>query len=318
MIVNDNGTGIGCLHAGGVEIQFGGVRRPAGGDQQRIAGERFVIQGDREVAVVKVDTLGAGLDKHANPFSLERLGEFVTQGRLFLRQQLGPREHGHLGPKAAVGLRGFQRDNRRSDDRQVFRCRRRKQRFGGGPIRHLGKPRDFGDGRRRTRCDQKPIRRYSCLGTVRSADKKRIPILKGRGSADELDGFVAFQNAFVFGVAQLVDARNLLRQHGATIDRRLVPLQAVEGMMALMLCQLRATDHDFRRHATNVHARATNDLSALDHSHRSAFFDHLEGGRKGARAGAYDGDVQTVAAARRGAVVAEQSPFVTLALQCTQ
>jgi hypothetical protein len=106
------------------------------------------------------------------------------------------------------------------------------------------------------------------------------------------DGRVAVQDAFVLGVAQFIDARLLLGQQFAAINRGTVAAMPPSNGLSRRKWAMGSADHDLGRHAADIDAGA--DGAALDQRDVRALLDGLQRRRHRGSAAANDGDVQSV------------------------
>ncbi len=89
-------------------------------------------------------------------------------------------------------------------------------------------------------------------------------------------------------------------------------------MLALLLCEVSAADHDLGGYATDIDTSSSYDVAAFNHCDRGAFLHHFQCCGKGSGAGSHDGNVQTAASTcKRVAIIVEYSALVPFAFQCT-
>ena len=131
---------------------------------------------------------------------------------------------------------------------------------------------------------------------------------------------VAFQNTFVFRLAQFIDTRALLCQQLAAVDSRFAVRQTIERIASLMLRQLCAANHDLGGDAAYVHTRATDDIGAFYQGDRCTALHCPGSGSKRAGAGTNDNDVRSpvATAVDRLPIATEQFSAVALAGQCVE
>ncbi len=131
---------------------------------------------------------------------------------------------------------------------------------------------------------------------------QRSVVLEPGGAVQGGDGGLTLDDAFIFGVAQLVHPRLLLGEQfvaqdggGGGWDAR------VERAAAAQLGDVRGADHDLGRHTADVDASAA-DHPAFDQRDARAAVGRLDRRRHGRAAAADDGDAQIagVTAGRMG------------------
>ena len=120
---------------------------------------------------------------------------------------------------------------------------------------------------------------------------------KACASSKQPDGHVALEQFFVFLLAEFVDPRRLLRQHLPAVNDGLYGRKTAERVTTLLLGQLRATNHDFGRHAADVDAGTADRVAALDQGHGCTLLCRAYRGGKSRGTGTDDGDIETVFAA---------------------
>ncbi len=107
------------------------------------------------------------------------------------------------------------------------------------------------------------------------------------------DGWIAVQDAFVFGVPQFIDTGLLLGQQFAAVNRRhSCRNTAVERTFPAQMGNMGSADHDLGRHTADIDAGAA-DGAAFDQRDRRALLDGLQRRRHRGPAAANDGDMQT-------------------------
>ncbi len=110
---------------------------------------------------------------------------------------------------------------------------------------------------------------------------ERVAVLEAGGATQHGDGWGAFQNAFVLGVAQFVDTTLLLGEQPFAQDKRRRGGQsAIKRTFAAQMGHVRGANHDLGGHAADVDAGAADD-AALDQGDAGPPFYRLERGRHG-------------------------------------
>ncbi len=304
VVIDHDGAARIALHAGSVQIERRGVGRAARGHQQALGPNLALVRGQREAAVGVGHRADLGVGQHGEALFAQRGGEGLTDVRVFARQQGVARQEGDLAAQAGVGLGQFQRHNRRTDDRQARRNRVTFQRLGRRPVRRGLQTSNGGNGRAGAGGDQAAVKAHPAFAAVVQRHDQRSGVFEPSRAAQGGDGRLAFENAFILGVAQLIHARLLLREQLVAQDGGRARLDArVERAVAPQMGDVRGADHDFGRYAADVDAGAA-DHPALDQRDLRAAVGRLDRRRHRRAAAADDGNVQTarVTAGRMGRV----------------
>ncbi|OIQ90040.1 hypothetical protein GALL_280870 [mine drainage metagenome] len=300
MVVHRNGAARVALHPGGLQIQRRRVGRAARRHQQALGPNLAMVRGQREAAAGMGHRAGLGVGQHGDALLAERGGNGVADGGILMKEQRVARQDGDLAAQAGEGLGQFQRHDGRADDRQARRNRVAFQRLGRSPVWRVLQARNGWDGRTGAGGDQAAVESEHALAAVVQRHDQRPSVFEAGLAAQGGDGRLAFENAFVLGVAQFVDTRLLLREQLVAQDGRGGGLDAgVERTVAAQMGDVRGTDHDLGRHAADVDAGAA-DHAALDQRDLGAAAGRLDGRRHGRPAAADDGDAQAAAIATPG------------------
>jgi hypothetical protein len=109
----------------------------------------------------------------------------------------------------------------------------------------------------------------TALATLVQTDDQALVVLETRFTVQNGDGWIAVQDAFVFGVPQFIDTGLLLGQQFAAVNRRhSCRNTAVERAFPAQMGDVGSADHDLGRHTADIDAGAA-DGAALDQRDRA-------------------------------------------------
>ncbi len=201
MVVHRNGAARVALHPGGLQIERRRVGRAARRHQQALGPNLATVRGQREAAAGMSHRAGLGVGQDGDALLAERGGNGFADGRIFLREQRVARQDGDLAAQAGEGLGQFQRHDGRADDRQARRNRVAFQRLGRSPVWRAPQARNGWDGRAGAGGDQAAIESEPALAAVVQRHDQRPGVFEAGLAAQGGDGRLAFENAFILGVA---------------------------------------------------------------------------------------------------------------------
>ncbi len=247
-----------------VQRQVACVRRAAGGDQQPVGAQFAVRRGEHEFAVRMGNLAGLRVFQHFDLFGAKRRRDCLADSRVFTEEQCAARQDRHLAAESGERLRQLQRDDRRTDHGQPLRDSLADQRLGGSPIRRVLQARNWRHGRTRAGGDQATVERHHALAAAVELHDQVATVFEAGFAMQHSDGGIAVQNAFVFGVAQLIDACLLLGQQIAALNRRFSRCNAaVERAFPSQVGNMGGADHNLGRYAADIDAGAA-DGAALN------------------------------------------------------
>ena len=113
-------------------------------------------------------------------------------------------------------------------------------------------------------------------------------VFKAGPSAQHVDGRIGGQDVFVFGAAQVIDERLLLRKEQvAPYDRRGRGNARIKWAFPAQMGDMGSPDHDLGRNASHIHTGSPDDAAFDERNARSAL-DRLQG--RGHRGGSASND----------------------------
>ena len=152
--------------------------------------------------------------------------------------------------------------------------------------------RDWRKRRARAGGNQAAVEVHLVRAAVSGRHGQRARVPEPGLAAQHGDGRSACQDAFVLGMAQLLDAALLLGQQPlAQYSGRCGRQASIERAFAAQVDDVRGADHDLGRHAADIDAGAA-DGAALDQRDAGALLHGLQGSRHRRAAAAYHSHVQ--------------------------
>ncbi len=203
--------------------------------------------------------------QHRDPFGTESGCHGLTDSRVFPEEQGAARQDRDLlAAEPSERLCHLDRHHRRADDGQPLGDRVARQRLGGGPVGRVRKARDRRNRRARAGGDQAAVEAHLARAAVSDRHDQRMRVLESGLAAQHVDVRGAFQNTFVLGVAQFLDAALLLAQQPVAEDGgRCCRDAIVERAAPAQMSDVGSANHDLRRNAADIDASPA-DCATLD------------------------------------------------------
>ncbi len=242
--------------------------------------------------------------------------EFPADGLVFAGQDAGLHLD-HRDPRAETeeGLGQFEPDHGTSEDHEVLGPLTGGERFGGGPVGRLRKPRYGRNRRTGTGRNEDPIRLEGLgLAPFGRLDGEDLWGHEGRHPTHEEDVGVRVENVLILGLAEFIDARLLLGEELRRVEEGSRPADAPERMMFNLMGDLGGTDQDLRGHTAHIHTGAA-EHAPFDQGHLGAGAGGSDGAGHCRRATAQDGDPRRGSCAGSGAGDVSEGRFGTVTLR---